>query len=108
MSIDWKRLSIGLIASIIIVCFAGMILSVMNVVQVDNGWCSTFSNIPNEKLDAISDCLSENNIELTIVSGIGDSNSILYPLWIWIIIGICVIIGCTLIFYVGSSLIKKK
>lgn len=106
MSIDWKRLSIGLLGSIIIVCVAGVVLSAMNVIQVDDGWYSGLSGLPTDKLDAISDCLADNDVSVTIASGSG-SASILFPLWVWILIGLVTILGCASIYYVGSGLLKK-
>jgi len=107
MSIDWKRLSIGLLASIIIVCVAGVVLSAMNVIQVDDGWYSGLSGLSTDKLDAISDCLADNDVSITVVSGSGVSSSILFPLWVWVIIGLVVILGGASIIYVGSGLLKK-
>jgi hypothetical protein len=107
MTVDWKRLSIGLLISIIIVCIAGVVLSAMNVIQVDNGWYSALSGLPTDRLNAISDCLSENNIEITIASIADGSNSILLPLWIWIMIGLFSILGLATIYYV-SYMIKNR
>ena len=108
MSIVWRRLSIGLIASIIIVCVAGVVLSAMNVIQIDDGWYSGLSSLSTDKLDAISDCLADNDVSITVASGSGVSSSILFPLWVWIIIGLVAILGCASIYYVGSNLLKKK
>jgi hypothetical protein len=107
MTIDWKRLSIGLFISIIIVCFVGVVLSALNVIQVDNGWYSTLSNLPTDRLNAISDCFSKNNVEITVAS-VGDgSNSILFPLWIWIMIGLFSIFGLATMYYF-SFMIKDR